>query len=98
MKQRKDGEKIINWHKPLGRSQLRQRYLRHRHEDVKSAKPWLSAMRIPWMSMNVGIVIVPLMIIAVMDGVANIMLTLEMIVVVIVVIKMIFIGIILMNG
>lgn len=55
-------------------------------------------MRIPWMSMNVGIVIVPLMIIAVMDGVANIMLTLEMIVVVIVVIKMIFIGIILMNG
>ena len=42
MKQQKYGEKIINWHKPLGRSQLRQRYLRHRREDVQSAKPWLS--------------------------------------------------------
>ena len=33
MKQKKFGEKIQNWHRPLGRNQLRQRYLRQRYED-----------------------------------------------------------------
>jgi len=33
MKQKKFGKKIQNWHRPLGPSQLRRRFLRHRHDD-----------------------------------------------------------------
>lgn len=35
MKQKKYGKKIINWHRPLGRSQLRRRYLRQRYQDIE---------------------------------------------------------------
>jgi hypothetical protein len=33
MKRKKFGEKITNWHRPLGRSQLRRRFLVQRHDD-----------------------------------------------------------------
>jgi len=33
MKQQKYGKRILNWHRPLGPSQLRQRFLRHRYDD-----------------------------------------------------------------
>jgi len=33
MKQRKFGKKIQNWHRPLGPSQLRRRFLKHRYDD-----------------------------------------------------------------
>jgi len=33
MKQKQFGKKVQNWHRPLGRNQLRQRFLRHRYDD-----------------------------------------------------------------
>lgn len=33
MKQKKSGKKLLNWHRPLGPSQLRQRFLVHRYDD-----------------------------------------------------------------
>ena len=36
MKQRREGDKIQNWHRPLGRNQLRQRYVRHRYDDPEA--------------------------------------------------------------
>jgi hypothetical protein len=33
LKQKKFGEKVQNWHRPLGQNQLRRRFLRHRDDD-----------------------------------------------------------------
>jgi len=38
MKQKKCGKKILNWHRPLGPSQLRQRFLRHRYDELETTK------------------------------------------------------------
>lgn len=39
MKQNKFGKKVQNWHRPLGRSQLRERYLALRYDDAEYTKP-----------------------------------------------------------
>lgn len=38
MKQKKLGKKVQNWHRPLGPSQLRRRFLQHRYDDPEVTK------------------------------------------------------------
>ena len=39
MKKKKFGQKIQNWHRPLGPSQLPRRFLRHRYDEAGSTRP-----------------------------------------------------------